>query len=50
MVFTTDNGAEVMSWPDGGATPFRGEKDTNWRAAGASPVYGGGPMLSNPVG
>ena len=30
VVFTTDNGAEVMSWPDGGATPFRGEKATNW--------------------
>ncbi len=24
VVFTTDNGAEVLSWPDGGATPFRG--------------------------
>src|SRR5262249_48026091 len=30
VVFTTDNGAEVMSWPDGGSTPFRGEKDTNY--------------------
>jgi arylsulfatase A-like enzyme len=30
VVFTADNGAEVMSWPDGGSTPFRGEKDTNW--------------------
>jgi len=30
VVFTTDNGAEVMSWPDGGSTPFRGEKATNW--------------------
>jgi arylsulfatase len=30
VVFTTDNGAEVCTWPDGGATPFRGEKDTNW--------------------
>lgn len=30
VIFTTDNGAEVMSWPDGGATPFRGEKATNW--------------------
>jgi arylsulfatase len=30
FVFTTDNGAEVLSWPDGGSTPFRGEKDTNW--------------------
>lgn len=26
IVFTTDNGAEVMSWPDGGMTPFAGEK------------------------
>jgi arylsulfatase len=26
LVFTTDNGAEVMSWPDGGMTPFAGEK------------------------
>lgn len=30
VVFTTDNGAEKCTWPDGGATPFRGEKDTNW--------------------
>ncbi|RYZ42837.1 MAG: arylsulfatase [Myxococcaceae bacterium] len=30
VVYSTDNGAEVMSWPDGGSTPFRGEKDTNW--------------------
>ena len=30
VAFTTDNGAEVMSWPDGGTTPFRGEKDTNF--------------------
>jgi len=33
VVYTTDNGAEVMSWPDGGCTPFRGEKDTNWEGA-----------------
>src|SRR6516164_9627844 len=30
VVFTTDNGAEAITWPDGGSTPFRGEKDTNW--------------------
>jgi arylsulfatase len=30
VVYTTDNGAEVMTWPDGGNTPFRGEKATNW--------------------
>jgi arylsulfatase A-like enzyme len=30
VIFTTDNGAETFSWPDGGTTPFRGEKNTNW--------------------
>jgi arylsulfatase len=30
VVYTTDNGAEVMTWPDGGTTPFKGEKATNW--------------------
>jgi arylsulfatase A-like enzyme len=30
VVYTTDNGAEVITWPDGGSTPFRGEKATNW--------------------
>ena len=30
VMYSTDNGAESMSWPDGGTTPFRGEKNTNW--------------------
>jgi len=30
VLFTSDNGAEVMSWPDGGNTPFKGEKGTTW--------------------
>jgi arylsulfatase len=30
VIWTTDNGAEQMSWPDGQQTPFRGEKNTNW--------------------
>lgn len=30
VIYTTDNGAEVFSWPDGGTTPFRNEKNTNW--------------------
>lgn len=30
VMYSTDNGAEVMTWPDGGTTPFRGEKNTNW--------------------
>jgi arylsulfatase len=28
VVFSTDNGAEVFTWPDGGMTPFRGTKGT----------------------
>jgi arylsulfatase len=30
IMYSTDNGAESMSWPDGGTTMFRGEKNTNW--------------------
>lgn len=30
VMYSTDNGAEAFTWPDGGTTPFRGEKNTNW--------------------
>ena len=30
VMYSTDNGAEAMTWPDGGTIPFRGEKNTNW--------------------
>jgi len=30
IMYSTDNGAEICTWPDGGTTPFRGEKNTNW--------------------
>ena len=30
VMYSTDNGAEKMSWPDGGTSPFRGEKNENW--------------------
>jgi len=30
VVYTTDNGNELMLWPDGGYAPFRGEKGTTW--------------------
>ena len=30
VMYSTDNGAEAMTWPDGGTVPFRGEKNTNW--------------------
>jgi arylsulfatase A-like enzyme len=38
VVYTTDNGAEVMSWPDGGSTPFRGEKATGWEGGFRVPM------------
>ena len=38
VLFTTDNGAEVLSYPDGGNTPFRGEKATNWEGAFRVPM------------
>src|ERR1700710_2529165 len=30
VIYTTDNGAETFSWPDGGTTPFHGEKNSSW--------------------
>jgi arylsulfatase A-like enzyme len=30
VMYSTDNGAETFTWPDGGTTMFRGEKNTNW--------------------
>jgi len=30
VMYSTDNGAECFTWPDGGTTPFRGEKNENW--------------------
>ena len=30
IMYSTDNGAEKFTWPDGGTTPFAGEKGTTW--------------------
>ena len=30
VMYSSDNGAEVFTWPDGGTTPFHGEKATTW--------------------
>lgn len=30
IMYSTDNGSESFSWPDGGTTMFRGEKNTQW--------------------
>ena len=33
VMYSTDNGAEKFSWPDGGISPFRNEKASNWEGA-----------------
>jgi arylsulfatase len=37
VVFTTDNGAETVSFPDGGITPFRGQKGSAWEGGYRAP-------------
>ena len=38
VIFTSDNGAETFSWPDGGNSPFRGEKGTTYEGGFRMPV------------
>jgi arylsulfatase len=38
VMYSTDNGAEVMSWPDGGTTIFKGEKNTTWEGGFRVPM------------
>lgn len=37
VIFSTDNGAELLLWPDGGMTPFYGEKATTWEGGLRAP-------------
>ena len=37
LIFTTDNGAETVSFPDGGITPFKGQKGEAWEGGYRSP-------------
>ncbi len=39
VMYSTDNGAEVFSWPDGGTTPFKGEKNDNWEGGFRVPLF-----------
>ena len=48
VMYSTDNGAEVMSWPDGGTTLFRGEKNTNWEGGYRVPAMIRWPGLVKP--
>ena len=38
VMYSTDNGPHMNSWPDGGMTPFRSEKNTNWEGAFRVPL------------
>ena len=38
IVFTTDNGAEAISFPDGGVTPFKGQKGGAWEGGYRAPT------------
>ncbi len=38
VIFSTDNGAEKFTWPDGGTTPFKGEKGTTWEGGFRVPM------------
>ena len=33
VLYSTDNGPNMFTWPDGAMTPFRNEKNTNWEGA-----------------
>ena len=48
VVWTTDNGAEVFSWPDGGTTPFHGEKNTSWEGGYRVPAVMRWPGVIKP--
>jgi hypothetical protein len=47
VMYSTDNGAEKFSWPDGGTAPFRNEKASNWKVVTGCRVPSSGPVLSN---
>ena len=38
VMYSTDNGAEAMTWPDGGTMPFKGEKNTTWEGGFRIPM------------
>jgi arylsulfatase len=38
VVFTTDNGAEAITFPDGGVTPFKGQKGEAWEGGYRAPL------------
>jgi arylsulfatase len=48
VMYSTDNGAEKFTWPDGGQSPFRGEKNTNWEGGYRVPAAIRWPGVTKP--
>ena len=48
IVFTTDNGAETITFPDGGTTPFKGGKLNTWEGGMRAPASFAGRASSSP--
>ena len=48
VIYGTDNGAEVVTWPDGGTTPFKGEKGTTWEGGFRVPMIVRWPGVIKP--
>jgi arylsulfatase A-like enzyme len=48
VVYGTDNGAETATWPDGGITPFHGEKGSTWEGGMRVPMVVRWPGVIKP--
>jgi arylsulfatase len=47
-MYSTDNGAETFTWPDGGTIPFHGEKGTTWEGGFRVPGFVRWPGVIKP--
>ena len=48
VVFSSDNGPEIFTWPDGGNSPYRGEKGTTWEGGFRVPAVVRWPGVIKP--
>jgi arylsulfatase A-like enzyme len=48
VIYSTDNGAEKFTWPDGGTAPFHGEKGETWEGGFRVPALVRWPGVVNP--